>query len=65
MQPVVIDAIYYVWITHLSLLYLCFNIFARFGRYEEWGRWFVQESIGLAFNICSHYNVTQFFEIKI
>lgn len=52
-------------ITYLSLLYLCFNIFAGFCRDEQRGCWFVQESVSLALNICSHYNIAQLFEIKL
>lgn len=45
-------------LSYLSLLYLCFCIFARFGGYEERGCWFVQESISLALNVCCYDNIT-------
>lgn len=51
--------------TYLSLFYLCFDIFARFGRYEEWSCWSVQEGVSLTLNVCSCNNIAQFFKVEL
>lgn len=54
-----------VWTSYLSLLYLCFNIFASFGRYEEGGGRFVQQRFRFTVLVWGLYDIAQFLQITL